>query len=554
MDSDNYRVTIINDNPIEDVLASRGVELKRVGKSMMGKCPFHEDNNASMSVDVLKETWYCHACSFGGGVIDLLARLENKSASEWLREKYREKQKIEPKPKREPRQEKQEDKVYVYRNALGDPVFEVVRYKPKDFRQRHRDVNGEIVWGMDGVERVLYRLPELLAAQEIWILEGEKDVDNLAVLGYAATCNVGGAGKWLDSYTESLDGKDITICGDNDDAGRLHVNKVFESIAGRVKTARIIRLPDPFKDASDYLASFKGDHESAKICFDGLAGAAQVFHKGINLPIYTLAEIETRYQQQVHRLSETQLDLGKWLPGLRKHARGLVPGELVTIIADTGVGKSAIAQNIALAAQPLKTIFFELELPDTLLFERFVAIKSGLTCQNVERGYIDGDAVGEETLNKFGHLFICSESKMSAERLEMLINKSELKIGQRPQLVLVDYIGLMEGTGDRYQRISNIAESLKVIAKSTQTIIVITSQIRRRDSDAAEIFLHDAKDSGSIENSSGLVLGAWRDDKNSQKLKIKVLKNTKGCSGGIIDCNFNGETMRITELAKEPGQ
>lgn len=537
------RNAIIAANPILEVLSRRGIELKRVGKSLMGKCPFHEDSSPSLSVDVEEGLWNCFAGCGGGSVIDLLARFDGKSVAEWLKGQGKE----EARPKQEYRQE---EKVYIYRNALGEESFHVVRYKPKDFKQCHR-VNGRRVYNMDGVERVLYCLPEVLKADEVWITEGEKDADNLAVLGYVATCNVGGANKWLDSYTESLIGKGITICGDNDDQGRAHVAKVFDSIAGKVKSARIVRLPDPFKDASDYLASFKGDHESAKICFDGLAAAAQVFHKGINLPIYTLAELESRYQEHVKSLANTQLDLAKWLPSLRWHARGLVPGELITIIADTGVGKTAIQQNIALAAEPLKTILFELELPATLLFERFIAIKSGLTCQNVERGYVDGDSVGQETLAKFSHLYICAESRMSAERLEMLINKSELKMGQRPQLVLVDYIGLMEGIGDRYQRLSNIAESLKVIAKTTHTIIVITSQVRRRDGDDSEIFLHDAKDSGSIENSSGLVLGAWRDKDDPQGMKIKILKNTKGRAGAIVDCNFNGETMRITEKAKE---
>ena len=49
---------------------------------------------------------------------------------------------------------------------------------------------------MQGVERVLYRLPEVLAAGEVWVVEGEKDADSLAALGIVATCNAGGAGKW----------------------------------------------------------------------------------------------------------------------------------------------------------------------------------------------------------------------------------------------------------------------------------------------------------------------------------------------------------------------
>ena len=54
---------------------------------------------------------------------------------------------------------------------------------PKSFRQRHL-VKRHFVWKMDGVTRVLYRLPEILSAEEVWIVEGEKDADNPQSLGF----------------------------------------------------------------------------------------------------------------------------------------------------------------------------------------------------------------------------------------------------------------------------------------------------------------------------------------------------------------------------------
>lgn len=95
------------------------------------------------------------------------------------------------------------DTAYSYQDALGREVFQVVRMVPKTLRQRHM-ANGKWIWNMEGVERVLYRLPEVLKAQRVWIVEGEKDADNVARLGFCATCNVGGAGMWLDAYTDAL--------------------------------------------------------------------------------------------------------------------------------------------------------------------------------------------------------------------------------------------------------------------------------------------------------------------------------------------------------------
>jgi hypothetical protein len=101
---------------------------------------------------------------------------------------------------------------YDYHDASGKLVFQVCRYSNKDFRQRHPDPTkpGKWLWNMDGVRRVLYRLPEVLKAKKhghaITIAEGEKDVNELAQRGIVATCNVGGAGKWRKDYSESLRG------------------------------------------------------------------------------------------------------------------------------------------------------------------------------------------------------------------------------------------------------------------------------------------------------------------------------------------------------------
>jgi replicative DNA helicase len=224
---------------------------------------------------------------------------------------------------------------------------------------------------------------------------------------------------------------------------------------------------------------------------------------------------------------------------------------LVTVLADTGTGKTAILQNMANKARPLKTIIFEMELPEPLMFERSIAINTGFPCKDVELGYRNGDVLGSDDLRRLDDMLICTEPKMTTERLEMLINRSELKFGCRPQIVFVDYIGLIQGKGrSRYERLSDTAEELKIIAKATNTILVLASQIHRKGAeDDAEIFLHDAKDSGSIENSSGLVLGAWRSGDGST-MCIKVLKNTKGRSGDIIECNFNGASLRITERSR----
>jgi hypothetical protein len=108
------------------------------------------------------------------------------------------------------------------------------------------------------VPRVLYRLPELLTAQTdqpVLIVEGEKDADRLATLGFITTTNVGGANKWRDEYSEDLRGRHVVIIPDNDDAGRAHTEKVTRSLDGISASVKVVELPGlpPKGDVSDWL-------------------------------------------------------------------------------------------------------------------------------------------------------------------------------------------------------------------------------------------------------------------------------------------------------------
>jgi hypothetical protein len=83
---------------------------------------------------------------------------------------------------------------YPYRNADGVVVYEVLRYKPKSFAQRVPNGTGGFIYKLDGVPRVLYRLPELMQfpSATVFICEGEKDADAVAALGLCATTISGG--------------------------------------------------------------------------------------------------------------------------------------------------------------------------------------------------------------------------------------------------------------------------------------------------------------------------------------------------------------------------
>jgi hypothetical protein len=149
---------------------------------------------------------------------------------------------------------------YDYRDAGGNLVYQVLRWDPKKFSQRRPDGRGGWINDLKGVEPLLYRLPELIKAPiDEWTLsaEGEKDCDNLVNLGFTATTNSGGAGKFRAEFAPYFEGRKIAILRDNDEAGKVHARKIAALVASYAREVRIVE-PSPATpvkgDVSDLIA------------------------------------------------------------------------------------------------------------------------------------------------------------------------------------------------------------------------------------------------------------------------------------------------------------
>jgi len=177
----------------------------------------------------------------------------------------------------------QPDAVYSYTDSDGREVFQVVRYHYKNgpgktFRQRMRYTE-EMQRKYPGLkcsregfassvpaeirDVTLYRMPNVIRAIEagrpVYVVEGEKDVETMERLGYCATCNPGGAGKWRPGYSRILTGADVIILPDNDTAGNEYTgqNHAWDVAVGLRETAKRVRLVD-IREACPELPA-KGD-------------------------------------------------------------------------------------------------------------------------------------------------------------------------------------------------------------------------------------------------------------------------------------------------------
>lgn len=142
---------------------------------------------------------------------------------------------------------------YIYRQADGTPYLRVVR---PGFYQSHW-VGGAWISGAPKGPKIPYRLPELHASEhdDVLIVEGEKDADNVAALGFTATTNPGGAGKFPAELAQHFKDKNIYILPDNDQAGEDHAKLVTEVLLGVARSMRVVRLPGlpPKGDVSDWI-------------------------------------------------------------------------------------------------------------------------------------------------------------------------------------------------------------------------------------------------------------------------------------------------------------
>lgn len=234
-------------DPVKMLLSKlKGVE-ERGGNTFTALCPAHDDNTPSLSIsrcDDGKALVHCHA----GCSAEQICKAVGLSVANLY-------------PDGDP--DRRIVAEYDYVDEEGTLLFQTVRFDPKDFRQRRADGAGNWIWSIKGVRRVLYQLPRVIAApptETIFIVEGEKDVDNLIKIGVVATTCPMGAGKWKYVEDKVLEGRPVVIIADKDKSGRLHAADVAKRLHGRAISLRIIEVPGKGKDASDWLAA-GGTHE-----------------------------------------------------------------------------------------------------------------------------------------------------------------------------------------------------------------------------------------------------------------------------------------------------
>lgn len=155
---------------------------------------------------------------------------------------------------------------YQYCDPRGVLLYEVVRFPGKNFLQRRPDPQGDWVWDLQGVERVPYHLDEFSLVDQVYLVEGEKDVETLRDQGIVATTNSGGVNGWLPTLAKYFSGKHIIILPDQDRAGYAWAQRALSDLHGGAASLKRIDLPGlEFGSGSDVTDWFNAGHTKEEL-------------------------------------------------------------------------------------------------------------------------------------------------------------------------------------------------------------------------------------------------------------------------------------------------
>lgn len=224
---------------IKDIANALG-KAKETPGGWLCQCPCHDDREGSLSLKLTKNDKLAVNCFAGCDWEIIFQELRGRGLL----------------PKLEPKNRRPRDIIYSYTDEKGVELFQKIRTPDKKGRHRRIDpITGNFIWNIQGIRNVLYNLPKVLAHDVIYLCEGEKDADNLNARGLVATTNNCGAVTWNDTFTETLKGKTVIICQDNDEAGRKRTAKLQSKLFSSVKELLLFEPPNvPEKgDVTDWI-------------------------------------------------------------------------------------------------------------------------------------------------------------------------------------------------------------------------------------------------------------------------------------------------------------
>lgn len=251
---------------------------------------------------------------------------------------------------------------------------------------------------------------------------------------------------------------------------------------------------------------------------------------------------------------------------LNKKINGLQRTDLILIAARPAMGKTAfslnLVQNAALKGDASVAVF-SLEMSKDQLVQRMLAAQSHVELKKIKTGTLDENDWPRiiDAMAVLSNANIHIDDTPGIKISELRSKCRKLKIEKGLDLILIDYLQLMEGEGNnesRQQEIAKISRSLKIIAKELNCPVVALSQLSRAPEQRADHrpMLSDLRESGSIEQDADIVMFLYRDeyyhpDSESKNIgEVLIAKNRHGETGSV-ELVWLGEVQKFADKARD---
>lgn len=252
----NGAITFIR-SEVARYFGARAPRIRQTSQSeWRGPCPIHQGKRDSFAVNADTGLWRCHSeCNRGGDLIAFERIITGADFPVARAEVFHIVGRVEQERPRIVA-------TYPYVDERGELLYEVVRYEPKNFKQRRPDGRGGWIW-KKGERQVLFHLPEVIEAPIVFVVEGEKDVETLRSYGFVSTTNAGGSkAPWLPEYTETLAGREVIVIPDADEPGRERGRRIVQALFGKVAKLIYLELNDGSKDITQW---FERGHSEVEL-------------------------------------------------------------------------------------------------------------------------------------------------------------------------------------------------------------------------------------------------------------------------------------------------
>ena len=244
---------------------------------------------------------------------------------------------------------------------------------------------------------------------------------------------------------------------------------------------------------------------------------------------------------------------------------GLQPSDLILLAGRPGLGKTSLALNIVshAAVHEGKTCaVFSMEMSELQVVQRLISLTAEIDGNRMRRGRLgvpELQAINAASSQlQTAPIYIEESSRLTVT--DILAKSRRLQSERGLDLLVIDYLQLIEGADDEENRVLEVAKvsrSLKAIARELQVPVVALSQLSRQiETRGTEPMLSDLRESGALEADADLVMFLWQKDQNDRRDKIVRLKLAKHRNGPTaeIDLHFEPEYTRFRDLGESQGE